>query len=446
MKQTKRPLKLSKTGLEVELHLIDEDGKIANKGMQLISKVKKKNPNIDIVKEIGKNMIEFGCYPGVETHNPFLDMISSVEESYNIARKEGLYFYPFSTYPGRFESKLNKFSNYKVKEKIFGTNKIENATKAVGFHHHYSLPKGVFDENSKTVKFLKNSKLMRSMISSYNFEIAADPALTLLMQSSPLCEGEHIAKDMRLLIYRGGRKLRYPEGLYSKLQQFGALPPYKFTATDLLESFKRRVQRWRTKVKKANPNADFDKIYQYKLDISWNPVKINKHGTLEQRGMDMNMFSIILPVTLILKSCLEEIQRQFIEVIPADFAIDKPFKMENGILYVPPHTYVRNKLQYLSAYKGYESREAQEYVKSLLKLSKHLIPKKYSLLINRLFDMAETKKSMSDKILNYARYKGYLNDNKINQSDSADLALYYAKMFEKDLLDTKAIVEQLAYE
>ena len=87
---------------------------------------------------------------------------------------------------------------------------------------------------------LIDSKLKQSMLSCYNFEIAIDPIITLFTQSSPFVDGEYLAKDSRMVIYRGGGKLKYSKGLYSSHQQFGALPPYKQTATDLYSSLKLR--------------------------------------------------------------------------------------------------------------------------------------------------------------------------------------------------------------
>ena len=53
-KQNKRrPLKIPKTGLEVEFHLIDKKGNISYKGLDIIKKVEKKYPNVDIIKECG---------------------------------------------------------------------------------------------------------------------------------------------------------------------------------------------------------------------------------------------------------------------------------------------------------------------------------------------------------------------------------------------------------
>lgn len=444
-KKSRKPLKLSKTGMEIEMHLIDDKGKIANKSLDFISAVKKEDNEINIVKESGLNLIEFGCYPDVQTYNPVLNLINSVEKSYHIARKNNLYFFPFGTYPGKFVTQIENAPAYKIKEKIFGLERYRNSPKSAGFHHHYTLPKGVFNEKAGKIRLMKKSKLMRSMVSSYNFEIAADPALTLLAQSSPLCQGEYIAKDARILYYRGGRKLRFPDGCFGKLQQFGALPPYKLTTTDLLESINRRVIKWKKLVKKANPKADFDMLYPNKLDICWNPVKINKLSTLEQRGMDMNFFSIIVPITILLKFCLKKIQRDFIEVLPTDFGISEAFKLEKGTLFIPPHSYVRNKLQYWSAYKGYGKKEMYNYAKRFFNFAKSVTPKSYNKLINPISEMIENKESMSDKILKYARRKGYMTNGNISNKDACELSLHYAEQFYKDLMKVEENLNLVKY-
>jgi len=443
-KQKKRTLKRSKTGMETEYHLLDSKGKISNRADEIITAVKGVKVNIDIVPEIGKNMIEFGCYPNVATYNPALDLLDSVEKASEICDSKGLWLYPFATYPGKFEPEMNKKESYTIKSKIFGKDRIKTACRATGFHHHYSLPKGVFDAEKKVLKILKKSKLKRTMVSSYNFEIAADPALTLFTQSSPFYQGKYLGKDSRVIVYRGGKKLKYMDGLYANLQQIGGLPPYKQTQTDLLTSFTKRWKRWESHIKKIDPKANINKLYPYELDIGWNPLKINKHGTLEQRGMDVNFMSILTAVTVLLKFSLKKIQREFIEVIPADFAIEEPFKLENGILYVPPHTYVRDKLQLWSAYEGYDNKDLCIYAKKLYNFAKSVTPKRYNKIIKPVSEMIESRKSMSDKILQYAKYKGYLKNGGINNSDAAQLALYYSKLFRKDIVDTKRELHRMS--
>ncbi len=442
----KKPLKRSMTGLEVEMHIIDSEGGITNRGFELVKKVKEKFPKVEVVKECGMNMLELGCYPDIYTFNPALNIISYIEKVIKVGDERGLRIYPFGTYPGKYKPKLTPRSDghYKMKEKIFGKDKFVYAPKATGFHHHYALPKGVFDKEKKELKLLISGKLKRSLLNSYNFEIAIDPILTLLTQSSPFYDGKQLAKDSRILISRGGKKLGYP-GYYGEYQQLGGLPPYKQTETDLIHSFMKRRKRWQKLIKKADPNANFNKMYPYKLDISWNPIKVNKHGTLEQRGMDMNYMSIILAVSAMIKFCLKKIQRDFIEVIPADMGIDEPFRIKKGIMFIPPHTYVRNILQKASAYEGFSNQALYEYTKKWYRFVRSLTPDSYLPLIVKIKDMIDKRKSVSDEMVEYAKRRNLLNKyGNISNANAKILALHFSNKFEKDLRETKKIVKEVA--
>ncbi|MFT4297584.1 MAG: hypothetical protein ACMXX5_00140, partial [Candidatus Woesearchaeota archaeon] len=349
------------------------------------------------------------------------------------------------TYPGKFKSYHTPSKNnlYGIKQKILGKEKFDMATKVVGFHHHYTMPKGVFDYEKKELKKSIDSKLKRSLINSYNFEIAVDPILTLFTQSSPFFNGKYIAKDSRMLIYRGGKKLNYP-GVYDKYQQFGGLPPYKQTGTDLIRSLFRRTERWKKLVKENEPNADFDSLYPYKLDISWNPVKLNKHCTLEQRGMDMNLMSIIIGVSILLKFTLRKIHREFIEVIPADRAIVKPFEIKNGILVIPPHTYIRDVLQKASAYEGFENDELYNYAKRFYRFAKSLVPDFYYPLLANIDKMIKKRSSISDKMILYARRNKMIDPKGcISQDNCRKISLHFSKLFEKDLAHTLQILNDI---
>ncbi|MCK4555637.1 MAG: hypothetical protein KAT83_03440, partial [Candidatus Aenigmarchaeota archaeon] len=233
-------------------------------------------------------------------------------------------------------------------------------------------------------------------------------------------------------------------GLYSNFQQVGALPPYKQTETDLMRSIKRRKYRWKKAVKKVDKTVNINQMYASELDISWNPVKINKHGTLEQRGMDMNYTSIVLGVSVLLKSCLKKIQRDFIEVIPSDIGIKDSFKLQNGIMYIPPHIFVREQLQKKSAYQGFDDDALYDYTKRFYRFAKSITPEIYKPLLKNIENMIRERKSVSDNIVSFARREEMINDKgEISQKDAQIIALHFSKKFERDLKETKKIVEKI---
>ena len=85
------------------------------------------------------------------------------------------------------------------------------------------------------------------------------------------------------------------------------------------------------------------------------------------------------------------------------------------------------------------------YAKKLFSFARSITPKRYYKIIKPVYEMIDSKKSMSDKILNYAKYKGYLNQGKISNKDAAELALYYAEQFPKDLSETEKNLEKVSY-
>lgn len=436
----KRNLKKSMTGLEVESHLIDRRGKLSHAASHIISETLKRHPSLPIVPECSQSLIEFGCYPGTYTYNPAIHLVSSIEKAIAIARSEGIFLYPFGTYPGKGEVKFSTKSRYFLQELIFGSDRFALATKVAGFHHHHILPKGVFDSRSKQLVVLADSKLKQSLLSCYNFEIAIDPILALFTQSSPFVDCTYLAKDSRMLLYRGGKKLDYPSGLYADLQQFGGLPPYKQTATDLVSSLHARWKTWKKMIRKVAPQLSLKDIYPYPLDISWHPVKINKKGTLEQRGMDMTYLSIVISVSVLLKFCLNHIQKKFIEVVPSDIGINKAFTERNGVLYIPPHTYVRGRLQKASAYEGFDNDELYRYARRFYAYARSLTPKYYHPLLKTLDTMLRARESTSDQILAYAAQKGHIHGIQIDRIAAQDIALEFSHRFEEDLKETKKLL------
>jgi len=330
-----------------------------------------------------------------------------------------------------------------MKKKIFGEEKFMAAGRCVGFHHHYALPRGMYNPLTKFLKVTFDGKIKRSFMGSYNFEIAIDPAITCIMQSSPFYQGEHFALDTRLPIYRGGKKLKYMDGVYANLQQIGGLPPYKQTEMDLIESLNKKVQRWMRILKKHNKDAKFEEIYNSKLDINWGPVKVNNHGTLEQRGMDMSYPSNIMAISTLMKFCLMKIQRDFLEVEPSDIGIKEPFKIEDGRMYIPPHTFVRNRLQYFSAYEGLKNDHMNNYVKKFLKMSKSFTNKSYRKAIKPAINIYEDNSTISTQILKKAKKLGWEKGQILDNNIAGELALHFSDKFYKDLMDTKELFEEV---
>src|SRR3989338_3481511 len=219
-RKPKQYLKVPTVGMETEFFVIDNNGLMSNSADEIIREAKLANELVDVKEECAKNMIEFGCKPHFYLHRVFLDLISGIEHALEKAHSLGLMFYPYGTYPGKFEPIMRTTGLYGIKSEVFGAERFKIAGRCAGFHFHKVLPWGVFDKQNMALKQLSESKIKRTVVDTHNLCIASDPVITTLMQSSPFYQGAHIGKDSRAIVYRGGSPLGYKEGFYAKLQEF----------------------------------------------------------------------------------------------------------------------------------------------------------------------------------------------------------------------------------
>lgn len=434
------PLKNLLSGYELETVLLDGDGFVQHSADNFMGKVQYRHPNTRIVKEFSKHIIEIHSFPKRKVIDTFNELITHVENSIDVAEKNGLKLYPFGTYPGNFKPIIRKTQRNEIQEKIIPDDRFRRyATKCYGFHYHHTLPRGVYNKKKGFLKKLVKSKVKQTLIDSYNMLIALDPAATCLLQSSPFVDGQHLAKDSRLLYYRGGKRLAF-NGLYTDFQLLGGLPPYKQTMADLMCTLRRKDARVKKEMKKSGYNhATIQK--KQALDLVWNPVKINPIGTLEYRGADMNLPSNILQVSLLIKQILTKIKDDFLHVIPSDIGLEEPFKMEGNLVYIPPHSCVRNNLQYLSAYKGLEDEIIAKYCRQFFNFGKKLLDNDQYGIIKGVANMIDNNVTMSDILMRFVKNKGYELSEKLPDNFCAELALKCSNLLTNDIYKTKKILE-----
>ena len=440
----KTPLKRSTLGYEAEFFLLNKKGEVIHEADYLLKKIdeKKRNPSSFIVKEIDHNQIEVGCYPDVESVNTLDALVQNLKLLLFTAEEEGMVICPLGTYPGKFMPQIRKDpTKYNAYQRALGKSRYAQMARTNGFHCHYALPKGVFDAKKLKVKRLVTSKNKDSLVNAYNFLIAADPALITFMQSSPFLQGKLVGKGARTLIMHGDDSLDFPNGIYANHPIFGVLPPYAHTGTDLINLSNRRYEEWKKLLTESGTKeSEFNSYYKSILETNWSPLRINQHGTLEQRGMDINHPHIMFAVSVLIQVALRAIQENFYQVEPSDLAVKEPFKIEKKTIYIPPDTYVKNELQKKAVYKGLEDEEVWYYCKRLLWLVKILEGKKIEKLIEPLEKMIKDKMTVSDEIIAEAKKLGYDNYKKEMPAEiGAEIALNHSKRLFKEVV----LVEKL---
>ncbi|HIK01890.1 TPA: hypothetical protein H1008_02140, partial [archaeon] len=229
-------LKRPKVGLEVELFTLDNTGNPVPAVDRLIKNCPVQKRQYAIQREYAKHLLEIGAFPTIQVRNLALSFLENLEAVAETAEEMDLLLYPLGTYPGKFTSEVRRDYPYVAKEKVLGEPFKNIAPKVAGFHFHYGLPRGVLNRSTYELRMTKNSQAREAFLSAYNFLIAADPALTTFMQSSPFFEGKLLGKDSRTLLYRDMKSKVNDEiirGIYREERTFGRIPRYANTAADL---------------------------------------------------------------------------------------------------------------------------------------------------------------------------------------------------------------------
>ncbi len=435
MAEKRQPLKRSLTGFEVEMFLINGKGQMLNSADAVIREARRHGSGAK--KECSHNLVEIATNPSQRAFQTMDELLSDIEHVVAAAEKHSACILPLGTYPGQFNPVMRTTKPYKIKESIFGKNRFRIAGRCAGFHSHYTLPRGMFDSELRILKMLVRSKIKDSLVNSHNLLIAADPALATFMQSSPYYQGSYMGKDSRVIMYRGGQALGSPQGLYSNFEEFGGLPPYIPTALDVIDIIGSRFDTWKAHIRSMGINIAALSLYGSVMDTTWNPVKINPNGTLEQRGMDMNHPPYLAAAGTVISGVLRGLQQEFYQVVPSDIAIREPFRMEGDVIYIPPYTHVKNNLQRNSAYQGLDNHEVYTYCRRFLKLAERLLPKEEYPMLRPFRKILDEEKTVSDQILAMAKRKGFGKHAELSREAAAEIAIHHSERLLDEIIRTR---------
>jgi hypothetical protein len=218
------------------------------------------------------------------------------------------------------------------------------------------------------------------------------------------------------------------------------------TGTELSHLVKQREAAWLRAGAEAGVNEkELLKYFSSALKIGWAPVRINPHGTFEQRGMDMNRLPILLSVSILIQTLLKYVLEGHLKVVPHDSAKAEPFGFDEKTksIYIAPAAYVKSHLQKLSAFEGLENNEIHAYCRRALSLAKLLGGSKFDEVLKPLSTMLAERQTTSDKILAQAKSLGYKDfSRQLPQGIASEIALTYAKQMFEDRVFLEKMIEE----
>ena len=421
--------KSTTVGFETEYFTLDEEGTLTNEVDKLMGLLKN-NKRIyqNLREEVFHSMLEFGASPGRSFKEVYLRYFNNLKKLIEVGEQNGIRLLPLTCYPAKSQPKMRNVPWYTTQSQLLGSKTFSDAVRICAFHFHYSLPRGVVEKSTKRIKSLVYSKAKDIFLNQYNFLIAADPACITFCQSSPYWEGEHFAKDSRTLLYRDmvletGAKKVY--GLYVNYPMFGGLPNYEFTLEDLRNMSIKRKNAYLGILHSRGLRLTRDVAYSPELGFMWGAIRVNKVGTFEYRGTDMNHPSYILAVGYLLKLALDEIRRQELQMLPSDIGIKEPFRREGNTVYLPPFSTLKS-LEYLSTIYGFDNSSVHSYCSALFNFVLKNARRKKLKRLEVIKGMLERKKTVSDDVLDLVRKNGY-EPTDVPDSFLKYVALYHSK-------------------
>ena len=262
------------------------------------------------------------------------------------------------------------------------------------------------------------------------------------MQSSPFVQGKFVAKDSRTVLYRDGIPFGHKEANHFNYPILGKLPPYEHTVSDLMNTTNQRMQIYKTAMEEKGLKTKNIKESD-KLKFAWNPVRINRLGTLEIRGLDSNHPKNFIAASVLMKFIFRRVHQDFIKVKSTETGIKYPFKIEDNTLHIPPYSYVYNELQPKSAFEGLKNKEVFNYVKRFMAFAKQCVYEEYYPAINPFMEMLNKKETISDELIKFAKKKGQNLEEPLQKEIAADIALYNSDKLIEEVSQTAEKIENL---
>jgi len=424
----------SMVGLEVEFFVLNDKGRPVNESDRILKHFEGKRLHKYLKPEISKGMLELIASPNRSIKDCALAFMENVSELTEGVDKLGLKLLPVGAHPGKDNPALRETLWYNAKKTVLGIEDTKREGKICGFHFHYTLPEGIIAKDTQRIKGLKRSKAREIFLQQYNFLVAADPAILTFCQSSPIWDGFYYAKDTRVLIYRDmqlRRGTRDIHGLHYYLPMFGSLPKYEFTLNDLRVMADMRKNEWLRLLESKHFPTNEIAAYPT-LKFMWGPIRVNKIGTFEYRGPDMNHPLYIFSVMSLLRYALEAIEKHEYGVMPSDIGIDEPFVLEDDVIYLPPHTKLKY-LEYRSITEGFESSAVHKYASELLDLTSKISENGKTKNLDLIKKILKSRKTISDEMMELVKKNGYSLDEELPEDILNYVALYQAEKFSSEI-------------
>jgi gamma-glutamyl:cysteine ligase YbdK (ATP-grasp superfamily) len=398
-----------RAGLEQEFFLVEESGLPSDRADEFLraceESAEREDARACVAPEFVKGLVEVSTPPVYTLAELEREYLDNLRLALRAARSLGIRLYPLGTYPLPVTPTMRDETDYQVQVRTVGSARFVHAGRCAGTHLHLELAEGTVDPSAGIAASAPEGARAEAL-NLYNLATALDPALISLTRSCPFYEGQMTGLAPRIVHYRGSATFGW-EGVYTELPQVGALRPYAEDAKQLVRQQFERYETWLEAMDRAGVERRlFVEAGGDLLRPAWNPVRLNRQGTVELRGMDSNYPKVILTVAALVLGAADRVRREDLTVVPSGEV--RTFETDGERLRVPGFGYLGGELLYAAVTEGVKSPEVTAYVDSVLEFvgeAKRLVRLQQHRRSNGRYPTTE-----ADIVQNYASDNGHLSE------------------------------------
>jgi carboxylate-amine ligase len=361
---------MRRLGLEQEFFIVNRNGLLVNRADDLLRRCwelagqRGRSPD-DAAPEFVKSMLELKTPPSQDLEDLKQAYLGILQVALDAASELDLRLYPLSTYPLHALPVMRDKPLYHLQTRTFGAEPYENAARCTGTHLHLELPVGSLDRRV-AVAYAAPEGDRAELLHLNNLATALDPALIALSRACPFYEGRVTGLAMRIVHYRGSDYYGWP-GVFSKVQEVGGLMPYAETVEQLVELYFHRYHTWLQAMERAGVDRHlFLDAGGELLTAGWNPVRLNRLGTVELRSMDSNYPDVVLSLVSLVVDLANFVRTHPLIVMPRPG--QRILEQDGDYLWVPEFRFLNGELLYAAVTEGVSNSIVQNYLDSILTL------------------------------------------------------------------------------
>jgi len=360
-----------RAGLEQEFFLVENSGHPSERADEFLERCREATEAeyggpACFAPEFVLGLVEVNTPPVYTLYDLEREYVHNLRLALRTARSLGLRLYPLGTYPLPLEPAVRDGLDYRVQVNTVGPERFVDAGRCAGTHLHVELQPGTVDEGA-AISATASAAAREEVSNAYNLATALDPALVALTRSCPFFEGRITGLAVRTVHYRGSAIFGW-EGVYKDLPQVGALLPYAEDAEHLIRQQFERHKSWLSAMDRAGVKRRyFAEAGGDLLRPAWNPVRLNRQGTLELRGMDSNYPEVTLTAAAMILGAAVRVRRDSLQVLP-DQGVGA-FEVEGDVLRVPGFDRLDRGLLYAAATGGATDESVAAYLDSILEFA-----------------------------------------------------------------------------